>query len=422
MRSERIELLRGESEMSDQAPRHVLDGYKVIDFSQVIAGPTCTMLMAEMGAEVIKIEMAPGGDPSRQGPFIADGRSGYFVQQNRGKKGLCIDLHHPDGVAIAKDLIKRADVMVQNFAPGAIARMGLSYDVVRELNPALVMCSISAFGQTGPLSDAPGFDTLGASYAGVVSMCGEAGEPPYFPMVALGDVSTAVHAMGAICAALLGRARTGKGQHLDISLLDVYITFHEAGIQSHSLSKGEIKPSRAGRHAWYACPAGIFRSRESYIYIIAALDHQFVNLCRAMGQPELSTDPRFQKFVDRGKNQKELIAIIEQWLQAAESDAAAMAAMKEYRVPFAPILSVEETMRHPHMRQRGTVRTIHDRILGDFDIPGFPFRFSDYPKRLELAAPFLGEHNREVLIDTLGYAPERVDALERDGVLRSGAR
>ena len=141
-----------------------------------------------------------------------------------------------------------------------------------------------------------------------------------------------------------------------------------------------------------------------------------------MGQPELGTDPRFQKFVDRGKNQKELIAIIEQWLQAAESDAAAMAAMKEYRVPFAPILSVEETMRHPHMRQRGTVRTIHDRILGDFDIPGFPFRFSDYPERLELAAPFLGEHNREVLIDTLGYAPERVDALERDGVLRSGAR
>jgi crotonobetainyl-CoA:carnitine CoA-transferase CaiB-like acyl-CoA transferase len=408
--------------MSDQTPRHVLDGYKVLDFSQVIAGPTCTLLMAEMGAEVIKIELAPNGDPSRVGPFIRDGRSGYFVQQNRGKKGMCIDMKHPDGLAIAKDLAKRADVMVQNFAPGVIARMGLGYEVVRELNPALVMCSISAFGQTGPLADSPGFDTLGASYAGIVSMCGEADEAPYFPMVALGDVSTAVHAMGAICAALLGRARTGRGQHLDISLLDTYIHFHEAGIQSHSLSKGAIKPSRAGRHAWYACPAGIFHGRDRYIYIIAALDHQFVSLCRAMGRADLITDPRFQAFAARGKNQQELIAIIEGWLQSMESDDAAMAAMKEYRVPFAPILSVEETMNHPHMRQRGTVRTVHDRILGDFDIPGFPFRFSDYPERLELEAPMLGEHNREILTGILGYPPARVTELEQQGVLRSEPR
>jgi len=408
--------------MSDQVPRHVLDGYKVLDFTQVIAGPTCTLLMAEMGAEVIKIEMTPGGDPSRVGPFIAKGRSGYYVQQNRGKKGLCIDLKHPDGLAIAQDLVKRADVMVENFAPGVIARIGLSYDVVKTINPAIVMCSISAFGQHGPLANEPGFDYLGASYAGVVSMCGEAGGAPYFPMVALGDVSTGAHAMGAICAALLGRVRTGRGQYLDISLLDTYIHYHESGIEVHSLSKGALKPSRSGMHSWYASPAGIFKARDRYIFIISALDHQFANLCRAMNQAELAQDPRYKAMADRAANQKELIATIERWLQSAESDDVSMAAMKEYRVPHAPILSVEEAMQHPHLRQRGTIRTIHDKILGDFDIPGFPFRFSDYPTRLELAAPTLGEHNREVLTGTLGYSPERVSELESRGILKSENR
>jgi crotonobetainyl-CoA:carnitine CoA-transferase CaiB-like acyl-CoA transferase len=405
--------------MSADSPKHVLDGYKVLDFSQVVAGPTATLMMAEMGAEVIKVELTPVGDPSRMGPFRVGERSGYFVQHNRGKKDLCIDAKHPEGLAILKELVAKVDVLVQNFAPGVIQRLGLDYETVRAINPKIVMCSMSAFGQTGPLAQEPGFDFLGAAYAGVTSMGGEAGGAPYFPMIALGDVSTGVHAMGAICAALLYRERTGRGQHLDISLLDTYFHYHEAGVETHSLSKGALKPTRSGLHSWYAVPAGVFKGRERYILIIAPLEQHWVKLCAAMGQPGLARDPRFTDNDARLKNLPQLVALIEQWIQSMPSDDAAVAAMKEHRVPMAPILSVEEAVRHPHLRERGTVRTIHDRILGDFEVPGFALRFSDFPQRLELEAPLLGEHNEEILTKVLGYPAARVRELQGKGVLRS---
>ncbi|HKV56371.1 MAG TPA: CoA transferase [Candidatus Binataceae bacterium] len=404
--------------MSD-IPRHVLDGYKVLDFTQIVAGPTCTLMLAEMGAEVIKVEFAPLGDPSRGGPFIADNRSGYFVQHNRGKKDLCIDLKHPEAHEIIKGLIQKMDVVVENFAPGVIGRLGFGYQVVSSINPAIVMCSISAFGQKGPLASEPGYDYLGAAYSGIVSMCGEPGGAPYVPMVALGDVSTGAHAMGAICAALLGRARTGRGQHLDISLLDTYVHYHECGIETHALSKGEIVPTRSGLHSWYAVPAGIFKARDHYMIIISPLDHQFAALCKAMGRPQMAEDARFKVNADRLVNLKELVSIMEEWLQSVGDDAA-MASMKEYRVPHAPVLSVAEARQHPHLRERGTIRTVHDRILGDFDVPGFALRFSDYPTRLELEAPLLGEHNEEILTRYLGYSASRVRELHGKGVLRDG--
>jgi len=405
--------------MAAEGPRHVLDGYKVLDFTHIVAGPTCTLMLAEMGAEVIKVEFAPDGDAARQGPYVVNHRSGYFVQHNRGKKGLCIDLKHPEGGEIIRGLIPQVDVLVENYAPGVMGRLGFNYATVRGLNPAIVMCSISAFGQKGPLANEPGFDYLGAAYAGIVSMCGEPNGAPYVPMVALGDVSTGVHAMGAICAALLGRVRTGRGQHLDISLLDTYMHYHECGIETHSLSNGEVKPTRSGQHSWYAVPAGIFKGRDHYFIIIAPLDHHFAALCRSMGQPQLAADQRFKTNAARLTNLNELIAIMEQWLQAVGDDAAT-AAMKEYRVPHAPVLSVAEAVRHPHLRERGTVRTVHDRVLGDFEVPGFALRFSDYPRRLDLEAPLLGEHNEEILGRYLGYPPSRVRELEQKGVLRNG--
>jgi crotonobetainyl-CoA:carnitine CoA-transferase CaiB-like acyl-CoA transferase len=405
--------------MSANSPQHVLDGYKVLDFSQVVAGPTATLMMAEMGAEVIKVELTPAGDPARLGPYRVGDRSGYFVQHNRGKKDLCIDAKHPEGLAILKELVAKVDVLLQNFAPGVIQRLGLDYATVSAINPRLVMCSISAFGQSGPLAQEPGFDFLGAAYAGVTSMGGEAGGAPYFPMIAIGDVSTGVHAMGAICAALLYRERTGRGQHLDISLLDTYFHYHEASVEAHSLSKGAFKPTRSGLHSWYAVPAGVFKGKSRYILIIAPLEQHWVKLCAAMGQPELARDPRFTDNDARLKNLPQLVALIEGWIQSMPSDDAAVAAMSEHRVPMAPILSVEEAVRHPHLRERGTVRTIHDRVLGDFDVPGFALRFSDFPQRLELQAPLLGEHNEEILTTVLSYPAAQVRELERKGVLRS---
>ena len=401
-------------------PKHVLDGYKVLDFSQIVAGPTCTLMLAEMGAEVIKVELAPAGDGARLGPVEIDGRSGYFVQHNRGKKDLCLDAKTPEGLKILKGLVEKVDVLVENYAPGVIGRLGLGYDVVSKINSRLVMCSISAFGQTGPLAHEPGFDWVGAAYSGITSMGGEKGGSPVFPMVALGDVSTGAHAMGAVCAALLYRERTGRGQHLDLSLLDTYAHYHEASFQMHSLSKGKIKPTRSGAHSWYASPAGVFKGRERYMILIAPLEQHWSKLCEAMGKPEITRDPRFTDNASRMNNLDELVAIIEGWIRSQASDDAAIETLKAHHVPVAPILSVPEALQHPHLRQRGTVRTVHDRILGDLDVPGFALRFSEFPDTLDLQAPLLGEHNAEILTQWLDYTPDEVQELENKGILRSG--
>ena len=360
-------------------PKHVLEGYKVLDFSQIVAGPTCTLMMAEMGAEVIKVELAPAGDGARLGPVVRDGRSGYFVQHNRGKKDVCLDAKTPEGLAILKGLVKKVDVLVENYAPGVIGRLGLGYDVVSALNPRLVMCSISAFGQTGPLAHEPGFDWVGAAYSGITSMGGEKGGSPIFPMVAMGDVSTGAHAMGAVCAALLYRERTGRGQHLDLSLLDTYAHYHEASFQMYSLSKGAINPTRSGAHSWYASPAGVFKGRERYFILIAPLEQHWSKLCEAMGRPEMARDPRFTDNETRMKHLDALVDTIEGWIRSQPSDDAALETLKAHHVPVAPILSVPEALQHPHLRQRGTVRTVHDRLLGDLEVPGFALRFSDFP-------------------------------------------
>jgi crotonobetainyl-CoA:carnitine CoA-transferase CaiB-like acyl-CoA transferase len=405
--------------MAVNGQKHVLDGYKALDFTQFVAGPTVTKLMAEMGAEVIKVELAPDGDRSRFMPFVKNERSGYFVQQNRGKLSLCLDPRSEGGKTIIRELIAKVDVLVENFAPGVIGRMGFDYESVRKINPKIIMCSVSTFGQAGPLAHDPGYDFMGQAYAGVTSLSGEEGGAHFPPMLAIGDVSTGVHGLAAIACALLHRERTGEGQYLDISLLDAYFHYHDIWVQSVSASGGAAKPVRTGLHYSILAPAGMFKAREGYIFIFAWLDHHWVKLCEVMGQTELGRDPRFIDNPSRLKNRAEIIEVIESWLQSLPSDEAAVEVLRAARLPSAPVLTVEKAMRHPHLVERQTVQTVHDRILGEMQIPGFPLRFSSFPERLDLEAPFLGEHNARILSSYLGYSPDRVARLERDGVLRS---
>src|SRR5262245_61968914 len=241
---------------------HVLSGYKVLDFTQYIAGPTVTRMMAEMGAEVIKVEMAPRGDNVRAMPYLKDNRSGYFIQQNLGKKSLCIDVRSEAGLAIVKDLIRKVDVVTENFGPGTMIRLGLGSDVVKELNPKAVMCSISTFGQNGPLATKPGWDFIGACYAGVLDMIGEKDGPPCFAGLAIGDTSTGVHALAAVACALLYRERTGIGQHLDISLLDSYFHYHETSVHAYNMSGGKHKTRRIGAHHPLYATLGMFKGKS----------------------------------------------------------------------------------------------------------------------------------------------------------------
>lgn len=403
--------------MADAGPRHVLDGYKVLDFTQVLAGPTATRLMAEMGAEIIKVELAPNGDISRALPFMKNGRSAYYTQQNRGKKSLCIDVRHPKGQAIITNLIKQVDVVIENFSPGTIGRLGFSYDVVKAINPRVIMCSISALGQTGPLASVPGYDYIGQAYAGVTYMIGDPNGAPSFPMLGLGDVSTGVHAYAAIASALLYRERTGKGQYLDITLLDSYFHCHELNVQLYSGSKGTVQPKRSGSQHYAVSPAGLYRGKEKYLFILC-LEHQWQVICRAMGKPELINDPRFFTNVKRVENQLEVTRILEEWIVAQTSDDEAVRILQEGHVPVAPVLSIAEAVNHPHLRARRTVRTINDRTVGEIDIPGMPLRFSEFPEELPLQTPLLGEHNEEILHNYLAYTPEQVKALEAEGILK----
>lgn len=398
---------------------HVLTGLRVLDFTRALAGPTCTRMLAEMGAEVIKIEAAPNGDMVRRMSKLRNERSLYYIQQNLGKKSLCINLRDPRGMALVVSLVPRVDVVVENFKPGTMAQMGLGYQRLRELRHDIILCSISALGQQGPLSKLPGYDFIAQAYSGVTSMIGEAGGTPYIPLVGLGDVSTGVHGALAVLAALRYRDRTGEGQHLDIGLVDAYYHCHEVAVHQYSGSNGQLKPSRNGPHLNYVCPAGVFKANGGWVVIMSFL-HHWKDLCKAMNRPDLVDDERLGTDAGRLANRAEVIKLIEDWLQSFPDRDSAVARMHECQVPSAPVLSIEETMHHPHLRARRTVRTIEDRIAGQFDIPGMPLKFSAFPGDLALEAPTLGQHNEEVLHEILGRDAQEIAQLRKDGVLAEG--
>ncbi len=396
---------------------HILTGYTVVDFTQAVAGPAATLMMAEMGAHVIKVEIAPRGDLTRAFPYFKDGRSGCFVQFNRGKQSLCVAIKTPEGLNVVKDLIKTADVVVENFTPGVMDRLGLGYETVSAINPKIIMCSISSFGQQGALAHKSGFDTIGAAYSGVLSRIGEPDAPPPMLQSSFGDVGAGVYALAAIGYALLHREHTGVGQHLETTLVDTYVNYHETAIEAFSASKGALRTQRTGRFAPLHSATGMFKTKQGYVMFCAAPPHHFQALCHAMGRPELIDDPRFADNDKRVANGAALTAAIEQWLQSLPSDEDALRILEEHHIPAGPILSVEQAMEDPHLRQRGSIRTISDPVLGEFKVPGFPIKFSRTPALEDLPAPFLGQHNQQILRERLGYPPERIRELEARGIL-----
>ncbi len=396
---------------------HILSDLRVLDFTRALAGPSCTRMMAEMGADVIKVESAPRGDMVRGISVFEKERSLYFIQQNLGKKSLCVNIRDPKALEIIKGLVAQMDVVVENFKPGVIAQMGLGYEELKKIKPDIILCSISALGQKGPLSSKPGYDYIAQAYSGVTSMIGDPDAAPYLPGVGMGDVSTGVHGALAVVSALRYRDRTGEGQHLDIGLLDVYYHYHEVNVHQYSGTQGKMNPTRAGRHLSYVCPAGVFRANGGSVVIMAFL-HHWKDLCAAMDKPELVEHERYSNDVLRLENRDEVVQIIEEWLQASFPDIhSAVAHMEQFGVPVAPVLSVAETTQHPHLRERGTVRTINDPLVGEFDIPGMPLRFSSFPDDLPLKAPTLGQHNQEILTAYLKRSPEEVQQLREAGVL-----
>jgi len=394
----------------------MLSGCRVLDFTQYLAGPTVTRLMAEMGADIIKVEIAPMGDPARLLPTIKSGRSGYFVQQNRGKKSLCLDLQKTEALYILRALAAKVDVVVENYGPGVLQKRGLDYESLKELNPRLIMASLSAFGRKSPLAHKTGYDMIAQAFSGLMHMTGEPDGPPTFVGIGIADVGTGVHTFAALGYALYNREKTGVGQHIDIAMIDALYHMHDFGLQSYSLSGGEFIPKRMGKYHNQICPCGIYKAPEGWIFILV-LDRQWASMVQAMSKPELLNDPRFATAADRVTNRDLLNSIVQEWFLTFPSDEEALTVLEQHRIACAPVLSVVDTLNHPYFKARQMVRTVPDPILGEVTIPGFPLKFSAYPDLPELQAPLLGQHGVQVLQEYLNYSDTEIARLQQSGTL-----
>ena len=405
--------------------QRMLEGYRVLDFTQMVAGPTCTRILAEMGAEVIKLELAPDGDRVRAGglkslrPEFKDSTtSTYYMQHNHSKLSFAIDLKQPEAHALVTSMLPKIDVLVENFAPGVIKRLGFAYENVKTINPKIIMASISMAGQTGPLSYKAGYDYIGQAYAGVTDGIGERNMAPSLVTMAIGDISTGVATAMAVGFALLHRERTGEGQYLDASLIDTYYHMHETSPPMVALRGDKFRKTRNGSQHPDGGPTGVYHFRDDqYVVLTIPTGHQWRAFTRAMEMPQLADDPRFKSARGRRDNDMELKTIIEDWLKTFATRDEALAALDKERVPCAPVLTINEATRHPHLNERKTVRWVDDPLLGRVAVPGVPVKFSSWPDRTELRTARLGQDNERVLQELLGMPDDQIRQLYAKGIL-----
>ncbi|MGO9453620.1 MAG: CaiB/BaiF CoA transferase family protein [Candidatus Binataceae bacterium] len=398
--------------MIDQKP---LEGIRVLDLTRVLAGPFCTMNLADLGAEVIKIELPGRGDDSRGfAPILPTGDSGYYYSVNRGKESVTIDLRTPDGAAIFLALTAKSDVVVENFAPGTMARFGIAYADLRDANPRIILCSISGFGQTGPMASAPAYDIVAQALGGTMSITGATGGDPTRCGVSVGDLAAALYGLSAILAALRVRDRTGKGAHLDIAMLDCQVAMLEDALARYSVT-GKIPGPLGTRHPSIT-PFQHFRASDGFFVAGAGNEAIWQRMCDAIGMPELKADPRFLLNADRTAHHPELQAILAGRFASAPRDHW-LKLLTEAAVPCAPIANVEEVTRNPHLQERAMIlRADHPDYAG-LIVPGSPFKTTGSQAVPETRAPSLGEDTDEVLGRVLGYDSSYLSELRRRSII-----
>ena len=398
-----------------------LAGIRVIDFTHFLAGPYLSRCLAAFGAEVIKVERPPAGDEARAHPYLIDGQSGYYIQQNMGKKGLCLNLKDARGLAVLHKLARLSDVFVENFRPGVLERLHLGYQELSGLNPALIYCSVSAYGHTGPDAGRPGYGLIAEAKSGVMDLVGVPGQAPPLLRLPVADMFAGIHGVAAVCAALVGRLAAGRGQHIDIALYDCMVALHEFAIQCYTLSGGKEILERSGNDLPQSSLYGVFETRDGYLGIAAQVDDAWKRLARLVGGEALASDTRFHSLAGRNAHRKELLPLVQRWALAQPSRKDCVAALDAAGVPCAPVQRIDEVVADPQVRARGMLFEQEHPVLGRITMPNVPFTFSEVDVTPRRIAPLLGEHNRDILVTTLGYSEAEVEALEHAGVLHAEA-
>jgi len=399
--------------MSSSLP---LEGFRVIDYSHFLAGPYLSRCLGAMGADVIKVERPKGGDAGRAHPIFVDGQSGYFLQQNMDKRGICLDLKDPRGLEMIHKLIETADVFVENYRPGALEKLGLGYAQLAKLNPKLVYCSISAYGHTGPDSNRPGFGIIAEAKSGAMAQLGMPGQAPPLFRMPIADMYTGIHGVAAITAALLGRVKSKKGQHIDLALYDCMISMHDYAVQRYTLSGGKEIPAQTGRAQPDSTLYGSFAAKDGYLVIAAQVDEAWARLAKLIGGDALAADERFRTPARRNQHCDEAVALVEAWTLAQPSRAACIATLDAAGVPCAAIQTIDEVIADPQTQARGMIIEQEHPVLGRVRLPNLPFRFSAHDISPRRPAPLLGQHNREIAAD-LGFTSWQIEGMVEDGVL-----
>lgn len=395
---------------------HILDDILIVDLSQALAGPYCTMLLGDIGAQVIKIEPPGSGDQSRGwGPPFVEGESTYFLAVNRNKKSLTLDLKSDEGREIMHRLIARADVFIHNMPRQSSQRKtGVDAETVLDLNPRLVYVSITGYGTSGPYAERPGYDLIAQGESGLMSITGEpGGEPMRYP-VPLADMTTGIYAALGILGALLARQRTGRGQVLDLSLLESQSAW--LGILAGAYLNAGEAPQRLGNSHPNIVPYQVFRARDKYMMVAVGTQRLWGRFCEVLGiTGTLMNDPRFATNPDRLAHRQELVELLQNILSQKEADYW-LEALREAQIPSGPINSVPETLAHPQILERGFIVELEHPLAGLVKSLGNPIRFSDTPVSYRLPPPTLGEHNAAILGE-LGFTTGEISEFEAQGII-----
>ncbi len=391
-----------------------LKGIRVIDYSHFLAGPHMSRCLSAMGADVIKVERPTEGDAGRTTPTLIQGVSGYFLQQNMGKKGLCINLRDKRGLALMHQLTDTADVFVENYRPGALNRLGLGYDELSQRNPQLVYCSVSAFGHTGPDSQRPGFGLIAEARSGAQSLLGMPGEAPTLFRMPIADMYAGMHGVAAICAALLGRVGSGRGQHIDIALHDCMVSMHDYAAQGYLLNGA--MPVQTGHDLPTSTVYGTFTAKDGYLVIAAQMADTWKALATLMGGEAYAAQVGHWNQTERNAHRDDILARVRAWCLAQSSVQHCCDQLDAAGIPAAPVQTIDKVMADPQTLARGMVVEQDHPILGKVKLPNLPFRFSECDTTPSGVAPLLGQHNREIA-GGLGLSGDEIDTLVKDGVL-----